>query len=83
MDDLERQQAIEQLGKAILELVNTGTDTIADDLWTACAAAGAAIRMTDRFAVPVVRTPVNLETLLNQDRGSRRYDAFRSFLLDS
>jgi hypothetical protein len=76
-----RTQAIERVAQAIVDLVDSETETLADDLWRACAEAGSRLRRRAPRAVPVVRTDANLEALGHRDQASRRFDAFAYFLL--
>jgi hypothetical protein len=81
-DETLRKQQIERLAQAIVDLADTGTETLADDIWSACAQAGAELRQRTPGAVPVVRTHVNLEALGRLDQASRRFNGFVYFLLN-
>jgi hypothetical protein len=77
----EREAAITRVAEAIVGLVETGTETLADDIWAACAAAAADVRRGTPGAAPVARTQANLEALARRDGRSERGDAFAAFLL--
>jgi hypothetical protein len=81
VDEAARKDAIERLSSAIVDLVGTGSESLADDIWPACANAGAEIRRSKPGAPPVARTQMNLETLARHGGGSTRFDAFCAFLL--
>jgi hypothetical protein len=69
-----------RLARAIVELVDSGTETLADDIWSACAEAGSELRRRGPGAAPVARTATNLEALGRLDQASQRFDGFAYFL---
>lgn len=80
-DTARRREALEHLAQAILDLVDSGTETLADDIWSACAEAGSRLRRQAPGTAPVARTHVNLEALGRLDQESARFQAFSYFLL--
>jgi hypothetical protein len=82
VEDSTKAAAISRLADAIVALVDSGTETIADDIWVACAEAGAELRQRTPGAAPVVRSHVNLEALGRLDQASRRFNGFVYFLLN-
>jgi hypothetical protein len=82
MDDIARTDALNRLSKAIVDLADSATETLADDIWSACARAGAELRQRTPGAAPVVRSHVNLEALGRLDQASRRFNGFVYFLLN-
>ena len=80
MDDTARTDAMTRLTRAIVELVDSGTETLADDIWSACAEAGSELRRRAPGAAPVARTDANLEALGRLDQASERFDGFAYFL---
>jgi hypothetical protein len=81
VDDRPRNDAVSRLAKAILDLVDSGTETLADDIWAACAEAGSELRRRTPGAAPVARADKNVEALGRLDQASARFDGFAYFLL--
>ena len=80
-DEARKSDAVERLAQAIVDLVDSGTETLADDIWGAFAEAGSRLRRRAPGAAPVARTHVNLEALGRLDKASARFQAFSYFLL--
>jgi hypothetical protein len=80
-DEARRSDAVERLAQAIVDLADSGTETLADDVWGACAEAGSRLRRRAPGATPVARTTANLEALGRLDQASTRFPAFSYFLL--
>jgi hypothetical protein len=81
-DETLRTQQIERLAKAIVDLADSGTETLADDIWRACAKAGVELRRRQPGAPPVARSDANLEALGRLDQASARFNGFAYFLLN-
>jgi hypothetical protein len=76
-----RDDAIAGLEQAIVHLLETGTETLADDIHAACCLAGAAVARAAGGA-PVMRSGVAAQALVRRDQRSQHFDAFAAFLLD-
>jgi hypothetical protein len=79
--DLTPEQARQQLAQAVVELVATGTETLADDIHHALLEAGRTLARA-AGAPPVIRMQASARALVARDQRSRRIETFALFVME-